>query len=138
MFWTYMFACFGYKQQIADLEAQVQLNNAQLAVQQQAIEVLQERISTGTVPIDRAREDAAAVLIQEATQQLSDLAVDPSKVAEVQALFKQLEIKKGDPLFVNGSIQTSYEDKEGNKKTTFSIILNDFTLLRSKVDTKVA
>ena len=53
-------------------------------------------------------------------------------------LFKQLEIKKGDPLFVNGSVQTSYEDKEGNKKTTFSIILNDFTLLRSKVDTKVA
>ena len=48
-------------------------------------------------------------------------------------LFKTLEIKKGDPLFVSGHIQTSeFINKEGKKQQTFSIVVSDFNLLRDK------
>jgi len=42
-------------------------------------------------------------------------------------------IKKGDPLYVEGRLQThSWEDKEGNKRYTTEIICDNFLFLSSK------
>jgi single-stranded DNA-binding protein len=57
---------------------------------------------------------------------------------KISELFQVLSIKKGDPLFIEGEINISGYEKDGEKKETFSIVLKEFTLLRTKEKTKVA
>jgi single-strand DNA-binding protein len=42
-------------------------------------------------------------------------------------------VKKGDPLYIEGKIQTStWEDKEGNKRYSTEVICEDFLFLSSR------
>ena len=77
----YVLACFGYKQQIADLEVHVQMNNTATCGSARS-EILQ----SAAVPEDREQENALNVLLRQAST-LSDLAEDPAKIVEPNLCF---------------------------------------------------
>jgi single-strand DNA-binding protein len=52
-----------------------------------------------------------------------------------QAEIAQQYLKKGSLIFVDGRLQTrEWQDKEGQKRTTTEIVVNDFRMLGSRAD----
>lgn len=53
------------------------------------------------------------------------------KVGEIIAQY----VKKGSPLLVSGRLdQRSYEDKDGNKRTAFEVVVEDFNFVGGRSD----
>ena len=56
------------------------------------------------------------------------------KVGEIIAQY----VKKGSPLLVSGRLdQRSYEDKDGNKRTAFEVVVEDFNFVGGRSDNAI-
>lgn len=56
------------------------------------------------------------------------------KVGEIIAQY----VKKGSPLLVSGRLdQRSYEDKDGNKRTAFEVVVEDFNFVGGRGDNAI-